>query len=150
MQGENGPIDFRQHASWTPSRKHKHAASISRSLKTIVVDSPVGEYDVQSIKSSPVTTGGCTPERQSSSDTSWDVVDDSSLQWASSYTPFAAPGSKLSTASVLAYTLWRESGHQGAAFLAVSTKGNIIVYQKLKSERAFRFYQVHSSYDSIL
>ena len=77
-------------------------------------------------------------------DSSWDVVDDLPLRWATDYVPLAAAGSRLLNTSVLFFHLKRDEyiGRRGPAILAVATKSNILIYETPKSERAFRFVKV--------
>jgi hypothetical protein len=80
---------------------------------------------------------------QSSLDSSWDVVDDLPLRWATDYVPLAVPGSRLMHASVLTYALWRNDDQpRGSALLAVAIKSAALLYESPKGERAFRFIKV--------
>ena len=92
------------------------------------------------------TPGRATPVRTDSagSDSTWDMIDDLPLRWATDYVGLAAAGSRLVSTSVNCYTLWRDSNArgQGGALLAVATKSNILLYEKPKGERAFRFVKV--------
>jgi hypothetical protein len=85
---------------------------------------------------------------------SWDVVEDLPLRWATDYVGLAAAGSRLLHTSVVCYALWRDRNGRGlAALLAVATKSNILLYEKPKGERAFRFVKVSrppSAYDMAL
>ena len=68
------------------------------------------------------------------------MVDDLPLRWATDYVCLAAAGSRLVNTSVNCYSLWHQG--QGGALLAVATKSNILLYEKPKGERAFRFVKV--------
>lgn len=89
------------------------------------------------------------------SDSTWDIVEDLPLRWATDYVGLAAAGSRLLSTSVNCYSLWRESNNrsQGVALLAVATRSNILLYEKPKGERAFRFVKVSplsSEYSTVL
>ena len=79
------------------------------------------------------------PVRDDSDDSSWDVVEDLPLRWATSYVTLA--GVRLANTSVFSFTLWRDENScaRGATLLAVVTKGNIFLYEASKGQRAFRF-----------
>ena len=82
-------------------------------------------------------------ERLSLIDSSWDVVDDLPLRWATDYVPLAAPGSRLMNASVLTYALWRNDDQpRSSSLLAIAIKSAVLLYESPKSERAFRFVKV--------
>jgi hypothetical protein len=79
-------------------------------------------------------------------DAGWDVVDDLPLRWATDYVPLAVPGSRLMTASVLTYALWRNDDQpRGSALLAVAIKSAVLLYESPRGERAFRFIKVSPS-----
>jgi hypothetical protein len=84
------------------------------------------------------------PERSSSSDSGWDVVDDLPLRWATDYVPLAVPGSRLMNTSIFTYALWRnDDQHRGSStLLAVGIKSAVLLYESPKGERAFRFIKV--------
>jgi hypothetical protein len=95
----------------------------------------------------PPSTGIPTLVRtkSTSSDSTWDLLeDDLPLRWATDYVGLAAVGSRLTSTSVNCYALWRDNNArgQGGALLAVATKSNILLYEKPKGERAFRFVKV--------
>lgn len=77
-------------------------------------------------------------------DSSWDVVEDLPIRWATDFVPLAVPGSRLCGTSVLCYDLWAEHNdrRRGAAYLALVVKTNILLYHAPKGERAFRFVKV--------
>lgn len=79
-----------------------------------------------------------------SPDSSWDVVEDLPLRWSTDYVSLATPGSRLFNSSASSYVLWRNGhlGGRGGALLAVATKSNILLYEKPKGERSFRFVKV--------
>ena len=80
----------------------------------------------------------------SSTDSSWDMVDDLPLRWATDYVPLATSNSRLASSSVLFFELWKNysSGGRGTAMLAIATKTNILLYETPKGERAFKFVKV--------
>lgn len=83
-------------------------------------------------------------ESTSTIDSSWDVVDDLPLRWATDFVPLAANGSRMCNLSVLAYDVWHErrTRQRGNAYLAVAVKSNIFMYYAAKGERAFRLVKV--------
>ena len=83
------------------------------------------------------------PQRSSTLDSGWDVVEDLPLRWATDYVPLAAPGSRLINSPVSTYALWRNDDQaRGSALLAVAVKSAILLYESPKGERAFRFVKV--------
>lgn len=72
------------------------------------------------------------------------MIDDLPLRWATDYVPLAAQGSRLLNTSVSSYALYHDGNTRGrgGAHLAVATKSNILLYEKPKGERAFRFVKV--------
>jgi hypothetical protein len=138
----------------TTPRKHRtHASmSITRGLKSLI-ESPIAQrYEPQTssystLMPTPTLSGRTTPTRKDSdksvADSTWDMVDDIPLRWATDYVPFA--GSRLN-ASVLSYSLWRGDNAIGKSntVLAVLTKCNILLYEAPKGERAFHFVKVSS------
>ncbi|KAF9226775.1 hypothetical protein BS17DRAFT_776114 [Gyrodon lividus] len=144
-------VDLRRASDWniqqTPIKKHRPASSITRGLKNLIIESPTRTQQpatsYQSYLAAP------TAKRQTttaSADSSWDVVDDLPLRWATDFVPLASAGSRLASASVIAYALWQEGGpgpgggrHGRRALLAVATKYNIFLYETPKGERAFHF-----------
>lgn len=87
-----------------------------------------------------------TPERgpSPSVESGWDIVEDLPLRWATDYISLATPGSRLLSTSVSTYALWHDGSvkGRGEALLAIATKSNILMYEKPKGERAFRFVKV--------
>lgn len=77
-------------------------------------------------------------------DSSWDVVEDLPLRWATDFVALASPGTRLHGTSVLFYDMWRDPNerNRGVAYLAVVVKTNILLYHAPKGERAFRFIKV--------
>ena len=84
-------------------------------------------------------------ESTSTVDSSWDVVEDLPVRWATDFVPLAAPGSRLQNCSVHSYALWRGENQRsrGGAFLAIIVKSNILLYETPKGERAFRYVKVN-------
>lgn len=83
-------------------------------------------------------------DSQGSVDSSWDVVEDQPLKWASDYVSLATPGSRLAHTNVLFYDTWSDEAARGrkGALLAVGTKSAILLYETPRGERAFRFVKV--------
>jgi hypothetical protein len=165
-QRNTKPLDLRKPSDGnptqpTPPKKHKHNASfVSRGIKALVDNSNPDPFleprtavyhhanlDIASGRRPSASAPRPTPDRQqsgSSVDSSWDVVDDLPLRWATDYVPLAAAGSRLLNLSVISYALLRDerSRGRGGALLAVATKSSILLYETPKGERAFRFMKV--------
>jgi hypothetical protein len=150
-----GPSTLNSHQT-TPKKHRSHASiSITRGLKSLI-ESPIAQRCEPLTSPYPTLTPTATlsgrttptPSRKDScrsiADSTWDMVDDDiPLRWATDYVPLAAAGSRLNT-SVFSYTLWRDDNTIGKSntILAVLTKCNILLYEALKGDRAFRFIKV--------
>jgi hypothetical protein len=70
------------------------------------------------------------------------------LKWATDFVPLALPGSRLAGVSAIAVATWPEGSNpregEGIQLLAVATKSAIVLYEKPKRSRAFRFFKVRS------
>ena len=147
-------------AAWqppSPPKHHRAQSSISRSIKQLI-DSPPQFGQNPSYQpyppGSPNNTGGSparnlpTPEkilaplRRESDDSEWDIVEDQSMRWATDYTPLASSGSRLAGTSALLFATWSDEGRKGGQLLAIATKGNILLYETPKGERAYKFVKV--------
>ncbi|KAF9266251.1 hypothetical protein L218DRAFT_956618 [Marasmius fiardii PR-910] len=155
------PLDLRRPSHWnaqqTPTKRHRPSNSITRGLKSLI-DSPNNHHSPDQSLSyqallSPTSSTSQGPssgsagrkeslQRTDSDESSWDVIDDLPLRWATDFVPLATPGSRLSSLSVLSYALWsgdiRNTGRAGR-MLAIATKSNILLYEAPKGERAFHF-----------
>ncbi|KAL4247127.1 hypothetical protein ABKN59_001309 [Abortiporus biennis] len=167
VQRGTRPLDLRHPGSGRPlqtvsPKKHKSRPSLPKGLRNLTLDSPVSgisptptkvelqststlpsSYDSQSTLTpfrSPVYRQD-TLDSASTVDSSWDVIEDLPLRWATDYVPLASAGSRLVNTPVLSYALWRDenSRTRGGAYLAIMVKNNIFVYETPKGERAFRF-----------
>lgn len=80
-------------------------------------------------------------------DSTWDMVDDLPLRWATDFVPLATAGSRLINTSVLSYAVHRDehSRSRGGVYLAIAVKCNILLYETPKGERAFRFIKARNS-----
>lgn len=150
------PIDLRRASDWnvqqTPVKKHRSASSITRGIKNLIIDSPPRVQ--QPATSYETYLSAQSPKRQNTTttaDSSWDVVEDLPLRWATDFVPLASPTSRLASLSVIAYALWQEGGpgpgggrHGRRTLLAVATKYNTFLYETPKGERAFHFVKVTS------
>jgi len=78
----------------------------------------------------------------------WEVVGRGNpIQWMTEYVPLAPPGSRLVNQSVLFFELLRSSKQSRVtARLIVSTKQNMLLYETVRGERAFRFVKVSLIY----
>ncbi|KAG2156392.1 hypothetical protein DEU56DRAFT_867822 [Suillus clintonianus] len=135
------PIDLRKLADWhpqeTPVKRHRPASSITKGLRNLITEPPSRMRRTSFLPTSN-TKRPSTPTRK---DSSWDVVDDLPLRWATDFTSLSSAGSRMSNSSVTSYALWHE-GHTGStrrALLAVATKTNIFLYETPRGERAFHF-----------
>lgn len=69
--------------------------------------------------------------------------EDLPLRWATDYVPLATPNSRLANQSVLFFELHRSADRgRVTARLAVATRQNILLYETMHGERAFRFVKV--------
>ena len=88
-------------------------------------------------------------------DADWDIVghDDLPLRWATDYVALASPGSRLANLPVQFFEFYRcPDRGRVTARLAIVTKQNILLYESVRGERAFRFVKVRKldrSHDSI-
>jgi len=91
----------------------------------------------------PASQGG-TKRPPIKKDSSWDIVDDFPLRWATDFTSLSSSGSRMSNTGVVSYALWHEGSSRSTrrALLAVATKSNIFLYETPKGERAFHFVKV--------
>ncbi|KAG6331375.1 hypothetical protein ID866_7713 [Astraeus odoratus] len=151
QQGTNA-VDLRRASDWnvqqTPVKKHRSASSITRGLKNLIIDSPPRAQQPSSTSYESYLSAQ-SPKRQhtaTTADSSWDVVEDLPLRWATDFVPLASPTSRLASMSVIAYALWQDGGpgpgggrHGRRTLLAVATKYNIFLYETPKGERAFHF-----------
>ncbi|GBE79813.1 hypothetical protein SCP_0210140 [Sparassis crispa] len=151
------PLDLRQsHAGKnynTLPKRHRPQSSLTKNLKHLMSDPPIAQPQSPSSHISEQSSYSPVAEASASSSytqtgvsedspeslSSWDVVDDLPLRWATHYTSLASAGSRLMNASVLFYELYRHEGQRGrgGALLAVATKSNIFLYEAPKGERAF-------------
>ncbi|KAF5387603.1 hypothetical protein D9615_000730 [Tricholomella constricta] len=157
------PLDLHRPSNWqvqqSPSKRTRpQSSSIARSLKSFMDHPPGGHHSqepsgtsyINMLSPSPslastnrdiLTPVRLSPVRKSSDDSSWDVVDDLPLRWATDYVPLATNGSRLLNSSVISYALWNNEHHKGKGgrLLAIASKNNILLYETPKGERAFHF-----------
>ncbi|KAG1755356.1 hypothetical protein EDB19DRAFT_1660635 [Suillus lakei] len=135
------PIDLHRLSDWhsqeTPVKKHRPASSITKGLRNLITEPPA-RMRRTSFLPTPNTKRQPTPARK---DSSWDVVDDLPLRWATDFTSLSSTGSRMSNTSVTSYALWHEGSTSSTrhALLAVATKNNIFLYETPRGERAFHF-----------
>ncbi|KAG6910815.1 hypothetical protein DXG01_007704 [Tephrocybe rancida] len=134
-------------AKWTVAQK----STITRSIKSLI--EPVTNLPPEASSSSsldsiaspvvPVSqrNGRLSPNRRQTDESSWDMVEDLPLRWATDFVPLATAGSRLLNLSVISYALWGDENRQtrGERYLAIATKNTILLYETPKGERAFRF-----------
>lgn len=131
-QPQTIPVPFR-HESLSPVQSSPGVSPSTSSINSIFID------DLRPSRSSYTPT-----QSMDSIDSTWDVVEDLPLRWASDYVSLAISGSRLANTSVLFYDIWSDpttTGRKGA-LLAVATKSTILLYETPKGERAFRFVKV--------
>lgn len=148
-------------------KKHKSQTSLAKGLKNLVLDSPIAHpqspsnspepqasysniVDIMSWSNRAHPYGSLHSGSSETVDSTWDVIEDLPLRWATHYTPLASTGSRLANTSVLLYDLWQNENQRarGGALLAVATKSNIFLYETPKGERAFRLLKVCSPFSS--
>ncbi|KXN89492.1 hypothetical protein AN958_05654 [Leucoagaricus sp. SymC.cos] len=163
------PLDLRRPPNWqvqtTPSKKHRHQGSIARGLKSLI-DNPTPyatleqqrPVSYQNMLTPTISNGSperrtnapplnlqqtptLTPSRRNTDDSTWDVIDDIPLRWATDFVPLATPNSRLAGSTVISYAIWQDENRigRGGQLLAVATRSNILLYEVPKGERAFRF-----------
>jgi hypothetical protein len=155
------PLNMHRPPDWHPNRsttkrhkQHRPPVSLAKSLRSLMTDSsqdlepPPSSYQamLQALPSSSTRATESKPrllQRSSTLDSSWDIVEDLPLRWATDYVPLAAPGSRLMNSPVSTYALWRNDDQaHGSALLAVAVKSAVLLYESPKGERAFRFVKV--------
>ncbi|TEB30024.1 hypothetical protein FA13DRAFT_1792510 [Coprinellus micaceus] len=94
-----------------------------------------------SLSTTPIADRGPSPARHDSAESTWDVVEDLPLRWATDFVPLASPGSRLSSTSVFSYATWSDPNRRSASaqLLAIATKNAILLYESPRGERAYRF-----------
>lgn len=159
------PVTLHRAPKWdsqqTPTKRHRPHSSITKGLRALMVESPSQQSEPHTSSYQNLVPSNVQPNRNNSTPTpvrqnsaspssitdSWDVIDDLPLRWATDYVPLASQGSRLVNTSVSSYALWHDGNARGrgGALLAVATKANILLYEKPKGERAFRFVKVSDS-----
>ncbi|KAG2042096.1 hypothetical protein BDR03DRAFT_854684 [Suillus americanus] len=131
------PVDLHRLSDWhpqeTPVKKHRPASSITKGLRNLITEPRRTSFFP--------TSNTKRPSTPANKDSSWDVVDDLPLRWATDFTSLLSTGSRMSNTSVVSYALWHEGGTGSTrrALLAVATKTNIFLYETPRGERAFHF-----------
>ncbi|KAK0461648.1 uncharacterized protein EV420DRAFT_1619179 [Desarmillaria tabescens] len=154
------PLDLSRPSNWvaqqSPVKKHRPRSSIARGLKSWIeapnnhpVEPPTSSYHnllspasligASNVGSRPGSRSP-SPNRPGSDESTWDVINDLPLRWATDFVPLASTGSRLANSSVISYALWNQSDRNTSGrMLAVATKSNILLYETPKGERAFHF-----------
>lgn len=138
------PVDLHRLADWhpqeTPVKKHRPANSITKGLRNLITEPPARMRRTSFLP----TSNSKRPSTPARKDSSWDVVDDLPLRWATDFTSLSSAGSRISNTSVVSYALWHEGSTSSTrrALLAVATKTNIFLYETPRGERAFHFVKV--------
>ncbi|KAK7696205.1 hypothetical protein QCA50_000858 [Cerrena zonata] len=161
-QKGNKPLSIHHHpASGKPTqttpKKHRNRPSLAKGLRNFIAESPITPASTTSsrmnllyadspLEPPPSIYGGGmyrsnSNESTSTVDSTWDVVEELPLRWATDYVPLANPGSRLQNCSVYSYALWRDENQRsrGGAYLAIVIKSNILLYETPKGERSFRY-----------
>lgn len=154
------------HAQQTTPKKHRAQHSIARSLKNFMEapNHPQSHEPSTSSYQNLLTPSASTsnpslhasnsrrgsPHRANSDESSWDVIEELPLRWATDFVALASPGSRLMHASVISYALWQDEGRRGRGgqMLAIATKCNILLYETPRTERSFRFVKVRIQFVS--
>lgn len=125
-------------------KKHRPASSITKGLRNLITEPPARMRRTSFLP----TSNAKRPSTPTRKDSSWDVVDDLPLRWATDFTSLSSTGSRMSNTSVASYALWHEGSTSSTrrALLAVATKTNIFLYETPRGERAFHFVKVHIDY----
>ncbi|THH11481.1 hypothetical protein EW145_g628 [Phellinidium pouzarii] len=137
------PVDLRRPSNWSPqqatTKKHKHNSSIVK-LKLFISDAQQNS-EPQSSYSRYSNVPIKRVESASSVESSWDMIEELPLRWATDFVPLASAGSRLLNSNVLFFELKKRevSGLRGPSLLALATKQSILLYETPKGERAFRF-----------
>ncbi|KAG6808595.1 hypothetical protein H0H92_003606 [Tricholoma furcatifolium] len=153
------PLDLRRPSNWqvqqSPSKRPRPQSTIARGIKSLMIEPPVTHdpsASFLSIDTLPSPDSAVpiserqklSPKRRDTADSTWDLVEDLPLRWATDFVPLATNGSRLLNSSVISYALWKDETRQGRGgrLLAIATKNNILLYETPKGERAFRFVKV--------
>jgi hypothetical protein len=114
-------------------------------------DSPTQTTHSQNGPVSPSPSNNVHPRavpHKNSTDSSWDIIDpqeddtndiDQPIRWATSYVPFTTKAT--ATSPILSFELYRPP--DGSCFLAVATKGGILLYERPRGQKGFQFIKVH-------
>jgi len=133
-------------------RSINHSVSLTRSLKSMVLDAHTGSRtatpseSTSSLTATSISSDRPSPLHRESKDStdSWDFVEDLPLRWATNYVNLATVGSKLVTQQVLFYEAYKDE-KKGSWLLAVATKTCILLYETPRDQKSFRFLRVRSA-----
>ncbi|KAG6897607.1 hypothetical protein C0992_013047 [Termitomyces sp. T32_za158] len=156
------PLDLHRPSNWqvqqSSTKRARPQSSITRGLKSLIdpaanqtSESPgssSSDSKLSPASSTPISQpdGRLSPNRRDTDETSWDVIEDLPLRWATDFVSLATSTSRLANLSVISYALWEDETRkgQGGRLLAIATKNNIFLYETPRGERAFRFVKVGS------
>lgn len=139
------------------SKRHRAQSSIARGIKSFIESplptlhaDPHGNTYLNPLpgpipQKYPSNSEPIPTMRSNSDDSTWSVVDDLQMRWATDFVPLAVPGSRLVGASVVAFATWSDETRRdrtGGQLLAIATKSNILLYETPKGERAYKFVKV--------
>ncbi|KAG9014947.1 hypothetical protein FRB94_007019 [Tulasnella sp. JGI-2019a] len=79
-----------------------------------------------------------SPSMASLRSSSWDIVEDLPMRWATDFVLLYNANSKPH-ASATSYELWRPTDGKGSMKLVVATRSNILLFETPLNERAFKF-----------
>jgi hypothetical protein len=151
---ESAVVDLGRPAGWSSRNSipkgHKSTNSITRGLLSLIEGptSPSRDKDTghRSLPAAPRSTSSLSLSRPLSipSEAGWDLVNDAPLRWATDYIPLAPGKSRAANSDVTCFELLSSKDHNGQSsmVLAVASRSNILIYEALRSERAFRCVQV--------
>jgi len=136
-------------------KRHKHRSSLARGIKALLdPGSATSPYATRStpnldfaapspVKGSSRSPSPSPPAPISRVDTSssWDLVDEMALRWATDYVSLAQVGSRLANSIPLFFQLHKSEsfGGRGPVMLVIATKASLLLYETPRGERAFRF-----------
>ncbi|KAF9559666.1 hypothetical protein CPC08DRAFT_750836 [Agrocybe pediades] len=155
------PLELHKINGWqqptSPSKRHRAHGSIAKGFKSLIDSNTSSEQPTTSyqsfvtpsmagpshFKSTAPTERGSPTASTFTEESSWDVVDDLPIRWATDFVPLASPGSRLAGQSVISFATWSDESRQGKGtggqLLAIATKAGIFLYETPKGERAYRF-----------
>ncbi|KDQ20517.1 hypothetical protein BOTBODRAFT_169263 [Botryobasidium botryosum FD-172 SS1] len=154
-QKESYCLDLFPPSTPVAASKRKNRVSLAKGFKALLLD-PGPAVNSYATRSAPCLDFIAPPPGKESSrspspsppalsraDTgsSWDLVDETALRWATDYVALAQPGSRLASSSPLFFQIHKSEsfGGRGPVMLVIATKSSLLLYETPRGERAFRF-----------